>query len=176
VKLLVIDEQDEIKNFCDKLIVHYRGMLHRAFSVFIFNEKNELLMQQRALHKYHSGGLWSNTCCSHFTSGKNLYEQAEKRLFEEMGINCQLNWIFNYRYKVSFENGLTENELVYTYFGFSNALPLPAKEEVSDWRWVDIILLQKEIKSSPDKYTYWFKFVLDDFVKAITNRGLEKQT
>ena len=165
--IILVDENDNITGRCEKLSAHQCGKLHRAFSIFILNSKNELLIQQRAFQKYHSGGLWSNTCCSHFTSGKNLRKQANKRLIEEMQIHSSLKWIFNYRYSVLFENSLKENELVYAYLGFSNENPVPDPKEINDWKWIDIDSLKEDMISFANKYSFWFKYSFDDFIKSI---------
>lgn len=169
LNIIVIDEKDKIIGFKDKMTVHKTGLLHRAFSVFIMNSKNELLIQQRALNKYHSAGLWSNTCCSHFVSEKNEGEQAEKRLKEEMGIASRLRWIFNYRYTVKLDNDLIENEIVYAYLGFSDEVPHPDKEEVHEWKYIQIRVLLKDMKKQPDTYTYWFKFAMREFAEKFKN-------
>jgi len=173
-KLILIDEYDNVTGYCEKLSTHKKGNLHRAFSVYILNSKNELLIQQRTITKYHSGGLWSNTCCGHFTSEKNMEAQAEQRLMEEMGVKTNLRWIFNYSYKTQFKNGLIENELVYTYLGSYDNDPLPNCEEVENWKWIQLEELSKEMYQQPEIFTYWFKFAFDYFNKAITNRGIEK--
>jgi isopentenyl-diphosphate delta-isomerase len=161
--VILVDEFDNITGHCEKLLVHQYGKLHRAFSVFVVNSKGELLIQQRALDKYHSGGLWSNTCCSHFTSGEKLESQVEQRLEEEMGIKTKLKWIFNYRYRVTFENGLQENEIAYSYLGLSDENPLPNQEEVKDWKWINIDFLKDDLNNSPTKYSFWFKYSFDSF-------------
>ncbi len=164
-KIILMDENDNITGMATKLSVHQQGLLHRAFSVFVLNSKNELLLQQRSFHKYHSGGLWSNTCCSHFTSAEDPEKQAEKRLLEEMGIKTKLKKIFTYRYSVLFENGLTENEIVYAYLGYYKGHPLPDMEEVNAWRWMNLEMLKEDMKNTPDNYTFWFKFSLSEFLE-----------
>ncbi len=167
MNIILIDEKDNITGYNEKSLVHREGLLHRAFSIFILNSKKELLIQQRKHDKYHSGGLWSNTCCGHFTSGIDMVKQAEKRLHEEMGIHCQLNWIFNYRYSVLLNNGLKENELVYAYSGFCDENPLPDREEVNDWRWVNLISLKEDQNQNPQQYTFWFTYSFNDLYSNI---------
>jgi len=173
-KIILIDESDHITGYSEKLQAHQEGKLHRAFSVFILNSKNELLIQQRSLQKYHSGGLWSNTCCGHFSTEENQEAQAEQRLMEEMGVKTNLMWIYNYSYKTQFENGLIENELVYAYLGLYDGNPSPDPQEAENWRWINIEKLITEMQHKPEEFTYWFKFAFDNFNKALTNRDIEE--
>jgi isopentenyl-diphosphate delta-isomerase len=163
--VILVDELDNITGYCEKLLTHQSGKLHRAFSVFIVNSKKELLIQKRAFSKYHSGGLWSNTCCSHFTSDIELEKQVEVRLYQEMGISISLKWIFNYRYHVTFENGLQENEIAYSYLGFSDESPVSDPSEVDEWKYIDVCFLKDDMIRFPEKYTFWFKYSFDDFLR-----------
>lgn len=166
-KIILIDESDNITGYSEKLEAHQEGKLHRAFSAFILNSKNELLIQQRAFQKYHSGGLWSNTCCGHFINEKDTEEQAEKRLFEEMSIKTRLKRVFNYRYSALMDNGLIENEFVYSYLGFSEDDPVNDPNEVNDWKWIELKILKKTLIQYPEIFTYWFRYSFDDFLKSL---------
>lgn len=150
----------------DKMAAHRLGMLHRAFSVFIFNSKGQLLLQQRALDKYHSGGLWTNTCCSHPKLGESNANAAYRRLQEEMGIECQLTELFQFTYRHEFENGLIENEFDHVFMGVTNELPLPNPVEVAAFRYVDTDLLLSELAEQPQLYTAWFKICLEQVLEA----------
>lgn len=149
----------------DKMAAHRSGTLHRAFSVFIFNSKGQLLLQQRALDKYHSGGLWTNTCCSHPRLGERTSDAAYRRLREEMGMECELTELFQFSYRHEFENGLIENEYDHVFMGISDELPLPNPDEVGDFRYIDTDLLLFELLEQPDKYTPWFKICLEQVLE-----------
>lgn len=158
--LILVDDKDNELGTMDKLTVHQKGLLHRAFSVFIFNSKGELLLQQRADDKYHSGGLWTNTCCSHPRTGEKVSDAVHRRLQEEMGMTCELYFKFSFIYKKQFDNGLTEHELDHVYFGRSDELPKPNKEEVKDWKYLTLDELASAIKDNPHQYTEWLKVSL----------------
>jgi isopentenyl-diphosphate delta-isomerase len=155
--LILVDENDKQWGKLEKLMVHKLGLLHRAFSVFIFNLKGELILQQRADCKYHSGGLWTNTCCSHPRFGEELSWAIERRLQEEMGMNCETEFAFNFVYKSEFENGLIEHEFDHVYFGISEQIPTPEKQEVQNWEYVTIDNLEVDLLNHPEKYTVWLK-------------------
>jgi isopentenyl-diphosphate delta-isomerase len=159
--VILVDEQDNDIGVMEKLLAHQEGLLHRAFSIFIFNEKGELLLQQRALSKYHSAGLWTNTCCSHPRPNETIKDAANRRLFEEMGLSCDLKIITNFIYKTPFENGLTEHELDYVLIGSTNQNPHINKDEVENYKWMPIEDIKKDIISHPDLYTSWFKIALE---------------
>lgn len=150
----------------DKMAAHRSGMLHRAFSVFIFNTKGQLLLQQRALDKYHSGGLWTNTCCSHPKLGEFTVEAAHRRLHEEMGMDCEMTELFQFTYRHEFENGLIENEFDHVFMGISNELPLPDPAEVAAFRYMDANLLLADLIEQPQLYTAWFKICLEQVLEA----------
>lgn len=160
-EVVLVDENDLQIGQMEKLEAHQKGELHRAFSVFVFNAKNELLLQLRANNKYHSGGLWTNTCCSHQRVGEGNLDAANRRLKEEMGMECNLSYGFSFLYKAGFDNGLTEHELDHVFFGFSDALPEINKDEVEDYRYVSLTALKKEIDARPDAFTKWLKICLD---------------
>ncbi len=155
--LILVDENDNETGSMNKLDAHQSGLLHRAFSVFIFNQKGEILLQQRADGKYHSAGLWSNTCCSHPLKGERVNDAVSRRLKEEMGIECATQFQFRFIYKVALENGLTEHELDHVYFGKSDAVPVPDPNEVKDWQYVRPEKLKEEIISHPQEYSAWLK-------------------
>ncbi|MBL7935225.1 MAG: isopentenyl-diphosphate Delta-isomerase [Bacteroidia bacterium] len=159
--VILVDEQDNDIGVMEKLEAHQKGLLHRAFSVFIFNDKEELLLQQRAFSKYHSGGLWTNSCCSHPRPNETIKDAANRRLFEEMGMSCDLKIKTNFIYKTPFENGLTEHELDYVLIGNTNQNPIINKEEVENYKWISIADIKKDIISNPHQYTSWFKIALE---------------
>ena len=163
--LLLVDKNDMITGTREKLSVHRHGLLHRAFSVFIFNDKNELLLQQRAYGKYHSGGLWSNSCCSHPVFGENMPQTIKRRLHEELGILCNTEFLFSFHYNTTFENGLVENEIDHVYTGISNDVPTPDHHEVAAWRYVSLEDLNKAVFSQPEKFSFWLKACLPELIQ-----------
>ncbi|MBW3544265.1 MAG: isopentenyl-diphosphate Delta-isomerase [Bacteroidetes bacterium] len=162
-KVILVDDFDCAIGSADKMKAHEEGLLHRAFSAFIVNNRDELLLQKRAGSKYHSPGLWTNTCCSHPAPGEALQLAAEKRLVEEMGISCSLTWLFKFMYKASFENKLTEHEIDHVFLGRYEANPIPNPDEVADWRWVNMEALRVDLKKHPHQYTYWLCHIYDSF-------------
>lgn len=156
-QLILVDKNDQVIRYCNKLEAHQKGWLHRAVSVFLFNEKGELLLQQRAHHKYHSAGLWSNTACSHPRPLENSKKAAERRLKEEMNIEAKLFFGFSFRYKTQFENRLIENELDHVFIGFSSELPKPNPDEAFDFKYLNQGQIEQAIQTNPDNFTYWFK-------------------
>ncbi len=155
--LILVDKHDRETGTMDKITVHQSGALHRAFSIFVFNSGNELLLQQRADGKYHSGGLWSNTCCSHPLNEENMKETVSRRLKEEMGIECATEFKFSFIYRHQFENGLTEHELDHVYFGISDQTPVINPSEVKAFRFASLEMLEKEISENPERFTVWLK-------------------
>ncbi len=141
--------------------VHQKGILHRCFSIFIFNFRGEMMLQKRVASKYHSGGLWTNTCCSHPCPGEDTEAAAHKRLKEEMGFDCELKELFTFTYKKSFDNGLTEHEFDHVFIGTYDGEPKPNVQEADDWKWIGIDELKNDITQHPENYTYWFKVSLD---------------
>lgn len=158
--LILVDEYDQEVGALDKLAVHQKGLLHRAFSVFVFNSKDELLLQQRADEKYHSGGLWTNTCCSHPRVGEEMSDAVQRRLKEEMGMRCDLNFAFSFIYRMPFSNGLTEHELDHVYFGQSDDLPKPDKQEAKSWKYISLAKLKHEIELNPQNFSSWLNICL----------------
>lgn len=159
--VILVDEQDHELGFMEKLQAHREGKLHRAFSVFVFNDREQLLLQQRALGKYHSAGLWTNTCCSHPRPNETVKDAANRRLFEEMGMACELKITTSFIYKTPFENGLTEHELDYVLIGYSNQDPVINSEEVEHFKWISLEEVKKDVTVNPAHYTSWFKIALE---------------
>ena len=155
--VILVDEQDVPVGQMEKIEVHRKALLHRAFSIFIFNDKGELLLQQRAHNKYHSAGLWTNTCCSHPQPGEDTLASASKRLQEEMGISVPLEKAFDFIYKAAFENGLTEHEFDHVFIGYYDGDVQPNADEVSDYCYKAMDDLRESMISHPQKYTEWFK-------------------
>jgi isopentenyl-diphosphate delta-isomerase len=165
--LILVNELDEPCGQMEKLKAHQVGALHRAFSVFIFNSKGELLLQQRAKEKYHSSGLWTNTCCSHPRIGEEMGEATHRRLSEEMGITCPTTFAFSFLYNAVMENGLIEHEFDHVYFGNSDEIPVPEKSEVQAWRYISLKDLRHEITESPENFTAWLAISLDKVVEIM---------
>lgn len=159
--VILVNESDEPIGVMPKMEAHQKAVLHRAFSVFIFNSEGKLMLQQRALHKYHSPGLWTNTCCSHQRLGESNLEAGNRRLFEEMGMEVDLEELFSFIYKAPFDNGLTEHELDHVMIGYSEQSPVINKEEVEDWKWMGMDDIKTDISTQPEAYTAWFKIIFD---------------
>ena len=159
-EVILVNEQDEQTGTIEKMEAHRKALLHRAFSVFIFNEKGEMLLQQRAMGKYHSPGLWTNACCSHPRPGVSVEEAAGRRLKEEMGIDVKIEKIFDFIYKTEFDNGLTEFEFDHVYTGTYNGNLQPDKQEVKDYCFRSVADIEEDLKNRPEKYTSWFKIAL----------------
>tara|TARA_X000001036_G_scaffold433901_1_gene472343 strand:- start:299 stop:820 length:522 start_codon:yes stop_codon:yes gene_type:complete len=168
--LILVDDNDNQIGTMAKMEVHRKGLLHRAFSVFIINKKNELLLQQRAFSKYHSPGLWTNTCCSHQNEGETSIEAAKRRLNQEMGMSTSLEFLFSFIYKAEFQNGLIEHEYDHVIIGRSNQEPKVDKNEVESWKWVSVDLILKDLEVNQDKYTVWFKIIFKQFYNYLKNR------
>lgn len=165
-EVILVNKKDNKTGKGEKLQVHRQGKLHRAFSVFIFNSKGEMLLQQRVKSKYHSGGLWSNACCSHPKPGEKTRTAAKKRLKEEMGFTCELKKIFSFIYKAKL-GALTEYEFDHIFLGRFDGEPKPNKKEVRSWKWINLRQLKRDIKKNPEKYTFWFKRALDRVINYI---------
>jgi len=163
-KVILVTPHDQQIGLIPKLEAHKKAMLHRAFSVFIFNSKGELLLQQRALNKYHSPGLWTNTCCSHQRQNETNLEAGKRRLKEEMGIACSLKELFWFIYKAPFDNGLTEHELDHVMIGSYNKNPVINTNEVANYSWKSIDDIIEDIKANPDRYTAWFKIIFKEYL------------
>ena len=162
-KVILVDENDNQVGVMPKLEAHQKGLLHRAFSIFIFNSKYELLLQKRASSKYHSGGLWTNTCCSHPREGEEILDAAKRRLIEEMGIDTSLRKVHDFIYKAELDNDLTEHEFDHVLYGIYNEDPIINKDEADDFKWIDMDSLNEDIKTNGNNYTIWFKIAFEYF-------------
>ena len=151
---------DEIIKYSEKSYVHHKGLLHRAFSIFAVNYRGEVLLHKRAYEKYHSPGLWTNTCCSHLSEGMEMEDAIHLRLREEMGFDTDLQYVGKFHYKAEFNNGLVENEIDHIYIGLYNDNPTPNPEEVADYRWCNLDELKRDIEKNPNIYTYWLKHIV----------------
>ena len=159
----------------EKLKAHREGKLHRAFSIFIFNRLGELLLQKRSKTKYHSGGLWTNTCCSHPRLGESDYCAARRRLNEEMGFDCELTELFSFIYHAELENSLFEHELDFVFVGRYDGQPVPNPDEVDDWKWMDVEKLRREVRENPERYTYWFRLILNRVLEQAVKVGCRNE-
>ena len=165
-QVILVDELDNEIGTKEKMQAHREALLHRAFSVFIFNKKGELLLQRRALNKYHSPGLWTNTCCSHPRPNEPLMDAAKRRLVEEMGFDCDLFYQFNFIYKASLDQGMTEHELDHVYFGTYEGEFNLNPDEVAECKFISMSELEISIKEQPQLYTEWFKIVFEKVKNA----------
>jgi isopentenyl-diphosphate Delta-isomerase len=154
-RLILVDEHDRELGTEEKLKTHIEGKLHRAFSIFVFDDANRLLLQKRASSKYHSGGLWSNTCCGHPRPGEQTIVAARRRLVEEMNFKCELRPFFAFQYRAELANRLIENEYDHVFIGRFNGSPVPEKTEVEDWKWIDMADLKRDLDERPYEYSYW---------------------
>ncbi|MDP3352358.1 MAG: isopentenyl-diphosphate Delta-isomerase [Flavobacteriaceae bacterium] len=161
--VILVNELDEQIGLMPKIEAHKKGVLHRAFSVFIFNKAGELMLQQRAASKYHSPLLWTNTCCSHQRDGERNIEAGKRRLQEEMGFVCELREVTSFIYNVQLENGLTEHELDHIMIGYYDDNPEINKDEVESYKWMTLEDVKNDIFINPDQYTAWFKIIFDNF-------------
>ena len=166
-QVILVDEQDNPIGLMPKLEAHQKALLHRAFSVFILNTKGELMLQQRAKHKYHSPGLWTNTCCSHQRDGETNIQAGKRRLQEEMGFSTELKEVTSFIYKAPFDNGLTEHEFDHVLLGYYEDDPVINLDEVSSWKWMSLEEVKYDIDQNPDRYTIWFVII---FAKIMTNQ------
>ena len=149
----------------DKLRAHQDGVLHRALSVFIFNSKGEMLMQRRAMGKYHSSGLWTNTCCSHPRPGEATKDAAVRRLKEEMGISASLSQLFSFVYMAPVGEAIFEYEFDHVYMGYSDADPKPDPEEAMEWKWIPTAEIASDLDANPGKYTIWFQIIFKEVIR-----------
>ncbi len=165
--IVLVNEKDEPVGTMEKMEAHRRGLLHRAFSVFIFNNKGEMLLQQRAMDKYHSAGLWTNACCSHPKPGETAEQAAKRRLREELGFSVPVTKAFEFVYKADFDNGLTENEFDHVFTGTYDGPVQPDPEEVMAFQWLSPGSIREELKISPEKYTAWFIIAFPELEKHL---------
>ena len=167
--VILVDRNDRAIGLSGKLEAHRNALLHRAFSIFLFNSKGELLLQQRNPAKYHSGGLWTNTCCSHPLPGEDIHQAAARRLKQEMGLECGLDFLFKFRYRTPFENGLSEHEIDYIFTGTCDTLPVIDREEVAGYTYMAAPLIRTDIRENPEKYTVWFRLIWERVMKKLTS-------
>ena len=168
--VILVNEKDEPTGTMEKMEVHQKALLHRAFSIFIFNDRGEMLLHKRAADKYHSAGLWTNACCSHPQPGEQIMEAAKKRLQEEMGITTTLKKVFDFIYKASFDNGLTEHEFDHVFIGVYNGIISPNTAEVSDYCFKRMEAVNDAIQSRPQHFTEWFKIAfpkVEEYLAAL---------
>ena len=163
--VILVDEQDAQIGIMEKMAAHIVPRLHRAFSIFIFNSKGELLLQQRALTKYHSPGLWTNTCCSHPRNGETLEAATARRLKEEMGLSCSMHEVFTFIYKAPVGLGLTEHEFDHVWFGQSDDIPAINTEEVASFKYMSLDDIAEDMQAHPECYTEWFKISFEEVRK-----------
>ena len=168
-EVILVDSEDNPIGTMEKMQVHVEGKLHRAFSVFVLNNNKEILLQRRALTKYHSAGLWTNTCCSHPRPLEKTEDAVHRRLKEEMGFDCKVLKAFEFIYKAELENGLIEHELDHVFIGFYNNAPVLNKDEVADWKYVSVNDLLNDMKDNSTDYTAWFKFCIKEVITHINN-------
>ena len=165
--VILVDKNDTQIGLMPKMEAHEKGILHRAFSVFVLNDNGDLMLQQRALHKYHSPGLWTNTCCSHQRDGESNIQAGTRRLQEEMGFVTDLTHATSFIYKAPFDNGLTEHELDHIMLGNYSGDPVINREEEAERKWMAVEYVKADIKANPDQYTVWFKIIFDKFYSYI---------
>ncbi len=165
--VILVDKDNKEIGIMEKMEAHEKGMLHRAFSVFLFNSKGEMLLQQRAVSKYHSGGLWTNTCCSHPRDKEKTITAAHRRLEEEMGFDCEIEKAFHFTYKSILDNDLTEHELDHVFIGQYEGEIKPNPEEVESYKHISISELTKDVAENSDNYTEWFKICLEEVLKRV---------
>ncbi|MBK7129105.1 MAG: isopentenyl-diphosphate Delta-isomerase [Crocinitomicaceae bacterium] len=159
MNVILVDKHDKVTGEMEKMEAHEKGLLHRAFSIFIFNKQNDLLLHQRAMGKYHSEGLWTNTCCSHPLPDETVEEACHRRLKEEMGFDTPLKFLTKFIYRAELDKGLTEHELDHVYVGYYDGNIFPDKLEVADWKHVSLEQINQELNSIPEQYTAWFKII-----------------
>ncbi|MXN91564.1 isopentenyl-diphosphate Delta-isomerase [Flavobacterium sp. Sd200] len=162
-QVILVNERDEPIGLMPKMEAHEKALLHRAFSVFVLNDKNEIMLQQRAADKYHSPLLWTNTTCSHQREGETNLQAGTRRLHEEMGFTTPLKELFWFIYKAPFDNGLTEHELDHVMIGHYNEAPHINPEEAESWKWMAIEDVKTDMQAHPELYTVWFRIIFDEF-------------
>lgn len=172
-QVILVNENDEQIGLMEKMEAHEKAKLHRAFSVFVFNDNEELLLQQRASHKYHSPELWTNTCCSHQRDGETNLEAGKRRLQEEMGFVCELKELFHFIYKAPFDNGLTEHELDHVMVGYFSNNPIINIDEVKNYKWMNLEAIKIDIEDNPAIYTAWFKIIFKEFYERIKSNKVK---
>ena len=171
-QVILVNENDEPIGLMPKLEAHEKAALHRAFSVFVLNSKNEIMLQQRAAQKYHSPLLWTNTTCSHQRAGETNLDAGNRRLMEEMGFKTDLKELFSFIYKAPFENGLTEHELDHVMIGYYDGAPAINREEAESWKWMGIDEVKNDMQQHPEQYTVWFRIIFDEFYHYLEEHKL----
>jgi len=164
-KVILVDKDDKQMGLMEKMEAHEKGVLHRAFSVFIFNDEGEMMLQQRALTKYHTPGLWTNTCCSHPREGEVTVDAAHRRMVEEMGFDCDVSEVFTFIYKSDVGQGLIEHEFDHVFIGKYNDEPKINTEEVNGWKFMSVDRISEDIEKSPERYTVWFRIAFNEILK-----------
>lgn len=159
--VVLVDENDNEIGYLDKLEAHEKGMLHRAFSVLIFNSAGDLLLQKRAAGKYHSAGLWTNSCCSHPMPNERMADAVQRRLKEEMGLTCDTNFLYKFKYRAPLDNNLVEHEMDYVFTGTCDQTPVIDVHEVSEWKFASLAEIRSDMGRQPDQYTFWFKEIIN---------------
>ncbi len=172
--VVLVDSNDQEIGSMEKMRAHVEGKLHRAISVFVFNSRGELLLQKRAMGKYHSEGLWTNTCCSHPRVGEAVLDAANRRLGEEMGMSCPLVPVYSFVYHAGFANHLIEHEYDHVFAGFTDVHPKPDATEVAAWKYMGVAKILADIEQHPDNYTEWFKMCLKDVAAAVNGLSINK--
>ena len=166
-EVIIVDPNDVAIGTAPKLEAHRNGLRHRAISIVIGDDRGRVLLHQRAAEKYHSGGLWTNTCCSHPRPGESVLEAAVRRLDEEMGIICPLSFMFSMSYRAELSNGLIEDEITHVFGGHFTGPPMPNPREVSDWRWLTFTEVERDVDERPELYTVWFRKMRREFWKDV---------
>lgn len=164
-EVILVNENDEVLGAAEKLLAHQTGQLHRAFSIFLYNNEGQMLLQKRADGKYHSAGLWTNACCSHPRPGEDTLAAANRRLEEELGIKTSLSFLFSFQYEAQLENNLTEHEFDHVFVGYTNDKPQVDSNEVSDYQYISTDRLVEDILTNPDCYTFWFKKIIEEVIQ-----------
>lgn len=167
-KVILVNRKDEQIGLMEKIEAHEKARLHRAFSVLVFNDKGQMMLQKRAVEKYHTPGLWTNTCCSHPREGETIIEAGKRRLQEEMGFQTALKETASFIYKAPFDNGLTEHEFDHVLIGYFNDEPQINPEEVAEWKWISLEDLTKELQERPEQFTAWFRIIFDKYYDTIS--------
>jgi isopentenyl-diphosphate delta-isomerase len=166
-EVILVDERDSAIGTMEKMEAHEKGLLHRAFSVFLFNDRGEMLLQRRALEKYHSPGLWTNTCCSHPMQNESVEIAANRRLMEEMGMECTLSKAFDFIYRAELENNMIEHEFDHVFIGLTNQIPRINTAEVCEWKWTPLYDVYIDVQINPSRYTEWFKIALPEVMAHV---------
>lgn len=169
--VILVDDRDHPVGTMEKMEAHRQGLLHRAFSVVLFDPAGRMLLQQRAANKYHSSGLWTNACCSHPAPGEDVADAARRRLNEELGIDLQPVFSHTFTYKANLDNDLTEHEFDHVFTGIFDGAPTVNEREVQDWKFVDMDWLKNDVAVNPEQYTVWFRLIMNHpSIEALSDR------